>query len=76
MQLNEAALQEYSVGANLGIQSPLIAGKAKRLMNFSSARSPVLSNIPTLTKPLGLDYSLGEWRGLAKPKNLPLEITA
>lgn len=57
-------------------RSMIEAGKAKGLAILSPERNPAFPNIPTLKETLGSDYSLGEWRGIAGPKNLPSEISA
>ncbi|WP_037000201.1 tripartite tricarboxylate transporter substrate binding protein [Stutzerimonas stutzeri] len=57
-------------------RSMIDAGKAKGLAILSPERNPAFPDIPTLKESLGSDYSLGEWRGIAGPKNLPPEIAA
>jgi len=57
-------------------RSMIDAGKAKGLAILSPERNPAFPNIPTLKESLGSDYSLGEWRGIAGPKNLSPEIVA
>ena len=57
-------------------RSMIEAGKAKGLAILSPQRNPAFPDIPTLKETLGSDYSLGEWRGVAGPKNLPPEIAA
>ncbi|VFB18334.1 tripartite tricarboxylate transporter substrate binding protein [Pseudomonas fragi] len=57
-------------------RSMIEAGKAKGLAILSPERNPAFPNIPTLKESLGSDYSLGEWRGIAGPKNLSPEITS
>ena len=57
-------------------RSMIEAGKAKGLAILSPERNPAFPDIPTLKETLGSDYSLGEWRGIAGPKNLSPEIVA
>lgn len=57
-------------------RSMIDAGKAKGLAILSPERNPAFPKIPTLKESFGSDYSLGEWRGIAGPKNLPPEIVA
>lgn len=57
-------------------RSMIEAGKAKGLAILSPERNPAFPEIPTLKESFGSDYSLGEWRGIAGPKNLPPEIVA
>lgn len=57
-------------------RSMIDAGRAKGLAILSPERNPAFPDIPTLKESLGSDYSLGEWRGIAGPKNLPPEIVA
>lgn len=57
-------------------RSMIDAGKAKGLAILSPERNPAFPDIPTLKESLGSDYSLGEWRGIAGPKNLSPEIVA
>ncbi|MGE8358778.1 tripartite tricarboxylate transporter substrate binding protein [Pseudomonas sp.] len=55
-------------------RSMIEAGRAKGLAILSPERNPAFPDIPTLKESMGSDYSLGEWRGIAGPKNLPPEI--
>ncbi|WP_372874480.1 tripartite tricarboxylate transporter substrate binding protein [Pseudomonas sp.] len=57
-------------------RSMIEAGRAKGLAILSPERNPAFPTIPTLKESIGSDYSLGEWRGVAGPKNLPPEIVA
>jgi tripartite-type tricarboxylate transporter receptor subunit TctC len=52
------------------------AGRARSLAVMSSARNPVFANVPTLNETLGINYSVGAWRGIAGPKGLPADISA
>ena len=50
------------------------AGKARALAIMAPERNPVFKDIPTLKEAVGIDYSIGAWRGIAGPKGLPPEI--
>ncbi len=52
------------------------AGKAKSLAIMEAKRNPLFPDVPTLNETLGIDYSVGAWRGLAGPKGLPADISA
>jgi tripartite-type tricarboxylate transporter receptor subunit TctC len=51
------------------------AGRAKSLAIMAPARNPQFPNVPTLNESLGINYSVGAWRGIAGPKGLPAEVT-
>lgn len=52
----------------------LDAGRAKSLAIMAGERNPQFPNVPTLKEAMGIDYSVGAWRGIAAPKNLPAPI--
>lgn len=52
------------------------AGKAKGLAVVSPERNPSFPNIPTIKETLSSDYSLGEWRGVAGPKDMDPAVVA
>jgi tripartite-type tricarboxylate transporter receptor subunit TctC len=52
------------------------AGKARSLAVMAAARNPQFPNVPTLKEGIGVDYSVGAWRGIAGPKGLPPELAA
>jgi tripartite-type tricarboxylate transporter receptor subunit TctC len=52
------------------------AGRAKSLAIMSSARNPIFKDVPTLNETLGINYSVGAWRGIGAPKGLPADISA
>jgi tripartite-type tricarboxylate transporter receptor subunit TctC len=52
------------------------AGRAKSLAIMATARNPQFPNVPTLNEELGINYSVGAWRGIGAPKGLPPEIAA
>lgn len=49
----------------------LDAGKARSLAIMAKARNPQFKDVPTLNETLGVNYSVGAWRGIAGPKGLP-----
>jgi tripartite-type tricarboxylate transporter receptor subunit TctC len=51
------------------------AGKALSLAVMAPQRNPQFKDVPTLNESLGINYSVGAWRGIAAPKNLPADIT-
>jgi tripartite-type tricarboxylate transporter receptor subunit TctC len=50
------------------------AGKARSLAVMATARNPQFKDVPTLKEAMGVDYSVGAWRGIAAPKGLPAPI--
>jgi tripartite-type tricarboxylate transporter receptor subunit TctC len=52
------------------------AGRAKSIALMAEARNPIFPNVPTLNETLGINYSVGAWRGIAAPKGLPADIQA
>ncbi|MGL4288129.1 MAG: tripartite tricarboxylate transporter substrate binding protein, partial [Phreatobacter sp.] len=52
----------------------LDAGRARSLAIMAPARNPQFPNVPTLNESLGINYSVGAWRGIGAPKNLPAPI--
>jgi tripartite-type tricarboxylate transporter receptor subunit TctC len=52
----------------------LDAGRAKSLAIMAAARNPQFADVPTLKEAIGVDYTVGAWRGIAAPKNLPAPI--
>jgi len=52
------------------------AGKAVSLAVMAPERNPAFKDVPTLNESLGINYSVGAWRGIAAPKGLPPEIAA
>ena len=76
------ALQELVAGrvqvvaASLVEGRPLIdAGKVRALATMAEKRDPAFPNVPTL-KELGLNWSIGTWRGIALPKGTSSDIVA
>ena len=50
------------------------AGKARSLAVMAAQRNPQFKDVPTLKEAIGVDYSVGAWRGIAAPKGLPAPI--
>lgn len=50
------------------------AGRARSLAVMAPQRNPQFPNVPTLKESIGVDYSVGAWRGMAGPLNMPAEI--
>ena len=50
------------------------AGKAVSLAVMAPQRNPAFKDVPTLNESLGINYSVGAWRGIAAPKGLPPDI--
>ncbi len=76
------ALQDVVAGrvqvttASLVEGRPLIdAGKVRALATMADTRDPTFPNVPTL-KELGINWSMGAWRGIALPKGTSPEIVA
>ncbi len=76
------ALQELVAGrvqvvtASLVESRPLIdAGKVRALATMAEKRDPTFPHVLTL-KELGLNWSIGTWRGIALPKGTSPEIVA
>jgi tripartite-type tricarboxylate transporter receptor subunit TctC len=52
----------------------LDAGRAKALAIMAPERNPMFAQVPTLNETLGINYSVGAWRGIAGPRGLPAPI--
>ncbi len=52
------------------------AGKARPLVLMADKPSSLYPNVPTLKSATGSGWSIGAWRGIAGPKNLPPEVQA
>jgi len=50
------------------------AGRARSLAVMAPQRNPQFPNVPTLNETLGINYSVGAWRGMAGPLNMPPAI--
>jgi tripartite-type tricarboxylate transporter receptor subunit TctC len=50
------------------------AGKAKSLAIMAAERNPQFKDVPTLKESLGIDFTVGSWRGIAGPLKLPEEV--
>jgi len=74
------ALQEMVAGGidmvtcSIPEAAPLAeAGKVRHLAIMADQRDPVFPDVPTL-KEMGIDWSVGAWRGIALPKGTSKEI--
>jgi len=77
-----AALQELVAGRVQVVTASLVegrslidAGKVRALATMAEKRDPAFPAVPTL-KELGLNWSIGTWRGIALPKGTSPEIVA
>lgn len=52
------------------------AGRARSLAIMAAERNPQFKDVPTLNESLGINYSVGAWRGIAGPRNLPADVQA
>ncbi len=50
------------------------AGKAKSLAIMAAERNPTFKDVPTLKETLGLDFTVGSWRGIGGPLKLPEDV--
>jgi tripartite-type tricarboxylate transporter receptor subunit TctC len=57
-------------------KSMIDAGKAVSLAVMAPQRNPAFKDVPTLNESLGINYSVGAWRGIAGPKGLPADVAA
>lgn len=55
-------------------KSMVDAGKVRNLLIMDAQRSPSAPDVPTIKEALGVDFSVGTWRGIGGPKGLPPEI--
>jgi tripartite-type tricarboxylate transporter receptor subunit TctC len=56
-------------------QTMVDAKRARTLAIMRPTRDPVYPNVPTVKEAVGVDWSLGAWRGVAGPKDMPAEAT-
>jgi tripartite-type tricarboxylate transporter receptor subunit TctC len=54
-------------------RSLIDAGKAKSLAVMSESPAALYPNVPTLKAATGSNWTIGAWRGIAAPKNIPAE---
>ena len=50
------------------------AGRARALAIMAPARNPMFAQVPTLNETLNINYSVGAWRGIAGPRNMPADV--
>lgn len=55
-------------------QTMVDAGEVKTLALMRPERDPAFPDVPTIKETLGVDWSLGAWRGVAGPKGMPEEV--
>jgi tripartite-type tricarboxylate transporter receptor subunit TctC len=75
-------LQELVAGGVQVVTASLVegrslieAGKVRPLAHMADKRDPVFPDVPTL-KELGINWTMGAWRGIALPKGTSPEIVA
>ena len=51
-------------------------GRDRTPEQLASARNPQFKDVPTLNETLGINYSVGAWRGIGAPKTMPADIQA
>ena len=56
-------------------KSLIDAGKVKSLAIMAPERNPAFADVPTLKEATGVDFTIGAWRGIAAPKDLPQEVS-
>lgn len=56
-------------------RSMIDAGKARPLAVMAKEREALYPDVPTLMETIGSDWTIGVWRGIAGPKNLPADVT-
>lgn len=55
-------------------RGPLREGQARALANMDHARHATFDAVPTVREALGVDWSVGHWRGLVAPRGLPAAL--
>jgi tripartite-type tricarboxylate transporter receptor subunit TctC len=63
-------------GSHAEARSLIDAGKVKSLAILDDKPSILYPNVPTGKQAIGTNWSMGPWRGIGAPKNLPPEIEA
>ena len=56
-------------------QTMVDAKRARTLVIMASKRDPVYPDVLTVKEAVGVDWSLGAWRGIAGPKGMPADVT-
>jgi tripartite-type tricarboxylate transporter receptor subunit TctC len=62
------------VGSQAESRSLIDADRVKSLVVFGDTPSTLYPDVPTAAATLGTDWTVGTWRGIAAPKNLPADI--
>ena len=52
------------------------AGRVKSLAIMADKRNPVFADVPTVKESIGIDFSVGAWRGFVGPKGMDQEAAA
>lgn len=65
---------DFVVGSHPEGRSLIDAGKVRSLAVLDDNPSALYPNIPTARDAIGVKWTLGTWRGIGAPKNLPPEI--
>jgi tripartite-type tricarboxylate transporter receptor subunit TctC len=52
------------------------AGRVKSLAIMAEQRNPVFPDVPTVKESIGIDFSVGAWRGFAGPPDMNPEAVA
>lgn len=55
-------------------QSMKDAGEVKTLAIMSDERSAAFPDVPTVKEAIGVDWTVGAWRGIGGPKGLPSDV--
>jgi tripartite-type tricarboxylate transporter receptor subunit TctC len=63
-------------GSHPESRSLIDAGKVKSLAILDDKPSGLYPQVPTAKQAIGSNWSMGAWRGVAAPKNLPTDIEA
>ena len=65
---------DFVVGSHPEARSLIDAGKVRSLAILDDQRSALYPAVPTAREAIGSTWTLGTWRGIGAPKNLPSEI--
>jgi tripartite-type tricarboxylate transporter receptor subunit TctC len=57
-------------------QTMVDARRVRSIAIMKPVRDPAYPDVPTIKESLGVDWSLGAWRGIAGPKGLHADVTA
>ena len=65
---------DFVVGSHPEARSLIDAGKVRSLAILDDKPSPLYPNVPTARDAIGTAWTLGTWRGIGAPRNLPPAI--